>query len=244
MIKIKTFELLNGKEKSFKNIFSLCIGQVYIQSARFADYLGHYDSWYYDVTNGSLKLDNRIFDVEFIGSTSTNDNYWESSEIARIIPDEYVKLMISTRKIMEELELEELTQSKILLTEGITGILLASIYVAFAPLNTVYFCGQNDNVSVYMFVKNLPENIFKRITFSEFYHFISKIIEDFGTNCIDPKLLIESMLIENDIEYKVEKLSDFEYNTLIVAKFDEHNSVKILFGDLDNKVTLIPDCKN
>ena len=59
-----------------------------------------------------LKLDDRSFDVEYIGTTSKADNLWYSSELERVIPDKYVDLMIRTRKLMQDLNLEELTKGK------------------------------------------------------------------------------------------------------------------------------------
>lgn len=36
------------------------------------------------------------------------------------------------------------------------------IYIAFAPQDVAYFCGSGDS-KIYMFVKDLPANIFEKV---------------------------------------------------------------------------------
>lgn len=48
---------------------------------RFIDYIGKYNHWDTSLEIGFLKLDDRIFNVEYIGTTSVSDNFWYSSEL-------------------------------------------------------------------------------------------------------------------------------------------------------------------
>ena len=100
MLKKETLNLLRINEASFRDILSICVGKTYLAQNRFIDYIGNYNRWDTDITKGILKLDNKLFNVEYIGTTSTADNYWYSSELERAIPDEYVNIMINTRKTM------------------------------------------------------------------------------------------------------------------------------------------------
>ncbi len=75
--------------------------------------MGKCNQWHTELNEGILKLDDRIFNVEYIGTTSTTDNFWFSSEIESMIPDEYVNLMINTKKIMQSLNLPKVTENKI-----------------------------------------------------------------------------------------------------------------------------------
>ena len=92
------------------------------------------------------------------------------------------------------------------------------IYMAFAPENVAYFCGSGDT-SIYMFVKQLPEDIFRKINSSEFTSIVMQMISTFNIN---HKLMIKSLLIENEIQY-----NDDENN--IVAKFNENSVLTIEF---------------
>jgi len=220
MLKQETLNLLNGSEKNFKDVFSICIGKTYITQKRFIEYIGKYDSWNTDVTKGFLQLDDRNFDVEFIGTTSVSDSYWYSSELESIIPDEYVNMMINVRNKLESLNLNDVAAGKIMLQDEINGYNLSMIYIAFAQENVAYFNGSG-NTSIYMFVKNLPSELFKRINSVEFSNSIMEIVSNFNVN---HKLMVKALLIENDYEFE-------EKDNNIIAKFSENSLLTI---ELDN----------
>lgn len=231
MLKKETINLLNSNNVDFKNIFSICIGKSFLYQSRFIDYLGKYNHWDTNVKEGILKLDDRIFDVEYIGTTSTSDNFWYSSELESIIPDEYVNLMINTRKIMQSLNLQKITDGKIELNDTITGYNLSMIYIAFAPENVAYFCGSG-NTSIYMFVKNLPEEIFKKMNSVEFSNRVVEIISKFNVN---HKLLVKALLIENQIECNENQnniVAKFNDNSILTIEFDNNDLLKSISGNL------------
>ena len=70
---------------------------------RLKDYLGSFSNWDTDVREGILKLDERPFKVEYIGTTSTSDNFWYSAEEESLIPEEYSRLINRTRTYIESL---------------------------------------------------------------------------------------------------------------------------------------------
>ena len=74
-----------------------------------------------------------------------------------------------------------------------------------------------------MFVKGLPEEIFKKIKPIEFSSCIMQIISKFNVN---HKLMIEALLTENEIKYTVEENN-------ILAKFNEHSIITIEFDSND-----------
>ena len=198
------------KNASFKNLFSIAIGKPYAFQRRFIEFIGEYKSWNTSVKEGLLQLDDRRFDVEYIGTTSKSDNYWYSSELESVIPDQYVDLMIQTRKIIEKLQIPIIPQGKIELSEAVNGYNLSMIYIAFAPINTAYFNGSGDT-SIYMFVKNLPENIFERLSNVEFPNVVMEIIGTFNVNA---KLVVKSLA------------SEFDYNCV-----EEDGNLKVLFSE-------------
>lgn len=231
MLKKETLNLLNSENRNFENIFSICIGESYLYQSRFIDYLGEYDSWDTNVKEGTLKLGEKVFNVEYIGTTSNTDNYWYSSELESVIPDQYVDIMINTRKYMETLNLNELTPGKIMLNGDINGYNLSMIYIAFAPQNVAYFCGSG-NTNIYMFIKDLPNDIFRKMNSTEFTTRIMEIISTFNVN---HKLMVEALLIENEIEYEENQksiIAKFNENSIITVDFDNNGLIKNISGNL------------
>ena len=231
MLKKETLDLLNAEGLNYKNIFSICIGKSYLFQSRFIDYIGKYSHWDTNIKEGILKLDERSFNVEYIGTTSTSDNYWYSSELESLIPDEYVNLMIKIRKTMQSLNLEQLTEGKIPLTNDINGYNLSMIYIAFAPENVAYFCGSGDT-SIYMFVKQLPENIFKKMNSVEFS---SKVMEITSTFNVNHKLMVKALLCENEINYNDDNnniVAKFNENSVLTIEFDNNGLLKKVSGNL------------
>lgn len=231
MLKKETLDLLNSEGLTYKNIFSICIGKSYLFQSRFIDYIGKYSHWDTNIKEGILKLDERLFNVEYIGTTSTSDNYWYSSELESLIPDEYVNLMIKIRKNMQSLNLEQLTEGKIPLTNDINGYNLSMIYIAFAPENVAYFCGSGDT-SIYMFVKQLPENIFKKMNSVEFS---SKVMEITSTFNVNHKLMVKALLCENEIDYNDDNnniVAKFNENSVLTIEFDNNGLLKKVSGNL------------
>ena len=231
MLKKETLDLLNTEGLNYKNIFSICIGKSYLFQSRFIDYIGKYSHWDTNIKEGILKLDERLFNVEYIGTTSTSDNYWYSSELESLIPDEYVNLMIKIRKTMQPLNLEQLTEGKIPLTNDINGYNLSMIYIAFAPENVAYFCGSGDT-SIYMFVKQIPENIFKKMNSVEFS---SKVMEITSTFNVNHKLMVKALLCENEIDYNDDDnniVAKFNENSVLTIEFDNNGLLKKVSGNL------------
>lgn len=231
MLKKETTNLLNLNNVDFKDLFSICIGKSYLYQARFIDYLGKYDCWNTDVREGILRLDDRLFNVEYIGTTSKMDNFWYSSEIETVIPDEYVDLKIKSREIMTSLGFQKFTDNKIELRNDINGYNLSMIYIAFSPENVVYFCGSGDT-SIYMFVKNLPEDIFKKMSSVEFSNRVMEIISKFNVN---HKLMVKALLIENEIEYSEKEneiIALFNEKSTLTVEFDKIGLISKIYGNL------------
>ena len=231
MLKKETLNLLNSNNPTFKDVLSVCIGKSFLFQDRFINYLGEYDKWDTNIKEGTLKLGERVFNVEYIGTTSNTDNYWYSSELERVIPDQYVNLMVSTRKYMETLNLKELTQGKIMINGDINGYNLSMIYIAFAPQNVAYFCG-SENTNIYMFVKDLPDDLFKKMNPIEFKTSVMKIISTFNVN---HKLMVKALLTENEIEYKESQnsiIAKFNENSIITTELDDNGLIKSISGNL------------
>ena len=102
MLKKETIGLLDKNNVDFRDIFSICAGKSFLYQIRFREYVGKCNQWHTELNEGILKLDDRIFNVEY-----------------SMIPDEYVNLMINTKKIMQSLNLPKVTENKIELSNEI-----------------------------------------------------------------------------------------------------------------------------
>ena len=105
------------------------------------------------------------------------------------------------------------------------------IYIAFAPENVAYFCGSG-NTSIYMFVKNLPGDIFKKMNSVEFSSRVMEIISTFNIN---HKLMVKALLSENEIEYSDNQnniVAKFNDNAILTIEFDNNNLLRKISGNL------------
>lgn len=219
-LKNETLKLVNLENVSFNDLLAICIGKVYSNHRKFMDYAGTYNKWNTELDTGILKLDDKEYQVEYIGSTALNiDKFWYSSEVEKKIPDKFVNLMTKARSTMQNFNLMQYSAGKIEIQNEIDGHALAIIYTAFAPENVVYFCGVG-NINLFMFVKDLPASIFERVGSNTFIATVMEIISNFDVN---HRLMIKAFLIENGcsfVENNNEIIADFSETSKITFKFD------------------------
>ncbi|KAG4086981.1 hypothetical protein H8356DRAFT_102336 [Neocallimastix lanati (nom. inval.)] len=223
MLKQSTLDLVKSEENNFKKLFSISIVKSYSYQRRFIDYVGKYSKWNTNVKEGTLLLDNRKFNVEYIGTTSNSDNYWYSADFEKQIPAEYVNLIIQAKENLQKLNINSLATEKITLDDEeetlINGYNLSLIYMAFAPVNTALFKGSGPT-SIYMFVKDLPEKVFERITKDEFPFIVMEILESFN---VEHKLMIKALANEFDYTYR-------EIDNNIEVTFSENSKLIFKFN--------------
>lgn len=121
---------------------------------------------------------------------------------------------------MEKININDIASNQILLKDEINGYNLSMIYIAFAPENVAYFNGTGET-SIYMFVKKLPDELFRRMNSVEFTSSVMEIIAKFTVN---HRLLVKALLIENDYEFE-------ERENKIIAKFSDKSIMTIEFKD-------------
>lgn len=197
MLKKSTLELINDKN-NFKEVFSVCIGISYLYQERFIKYIGKYSRWDTDVTEGYLNLDDKTYDVEYIGTTADGDNYWYSADVEKVIPEKYVQTIVAVKDKMKKLGFDNLSKSKIELTEKNMGYKLSMIYLAMCEENVAYFCGSGQPF-IYMFVKNIPDTIFESMKSSEISGIILEIISIFD---VDHRIMVKALLNESGCTYE------------------------------------------
>ena len=215
----------------FRSVFSVCIGKSLLYQKRFIEYLGEYGHWDVSIKEGLLQLDDRKFNVEFIGTTADGDDYWYSAELESVIPDAYIDIMMNTRKTLEALNIPNITEGHILLDGDVNGFDLSMIYIAFAPQDVAYFCGSG-NASIYMFVKDLPADIFRKLEAREFPPLLMQILSEHD---VDHKLMVEALLSENDIAYEVADgkiVANFGGNSVLNVEFNADGFVSGISGNL------------
>lgn len=223
-----TFDLLESNEINFKNLFSICVGKVFSNNIEFLNYNENYSKWDTDLEIGKLMIDEKTFDVQYLGSVTTNDSMWFSAELEKSIPDEYIKMLIESRKAMKNYSVKDFYPIKVKTDENITGEMLAIICTAFVPNNeVVYFTGKTDGVNLYMLVNNFAENpeLLKNLTVNiTAEKFISRVMEIISKYELNHKLMIKSFLLNNDCTFE-------EDANILIANFPNDIKVKIIFDD-------------
>ncbi len=206
------------KEMSYRDLLSICIGKAFANQKNFQDFLGTYHRWDTDVTQGVLLIDEKVFEVEYIGTTSKRDLCWYTAEQEQIIPDEGVQIMMRIREFLKEKEVPQFYFPKAKLTNEINEHNLAMIFCMLADQKVCYFNGSGE-VSIVMFVKNLPETIFQPVSADRFFHIVMYLIQNYD---IHAREMIHSFLLENDTDF-------LEEENKIIGFFENGNEIEFQF---------------
>ena len=117
----------------------------------------------------------------------------------------------------------------------VNGYNLSMIYVAFAPENVGFYSAQG-STTINMYIKDLPEDIFKPITYDEI---VNMIVQTLKTFTVNHKLMVKALLcesgimyneIKNDIEDEIS--ATFDNGATVLIKFDNMGRVKNIIGNL------------
>lgn len=108
-----------------------------------------------------MYLDEKEYDIEFIGTSSNKDGMWFNADLEQI-DDKYLQLLYKAYENINKYGIRNLLPQKIELDDTYTDHAIASTYTAFTDGNVCYFKGSGD-VSIFTFIKGLPEEIFAPI---------------------------------------------------------------------------------
>lgn len=231
-MQVKAFELL--KEKSYQALYDLSVGKVFSNRIEMAEYIGDYSRFDTDLKTCKLWLDEKEFDVDFIGTSSLDDNMWFSAEIERQISDAGVDEIINVRKLLTRVGLEKFCPAKIELSDKLTPDMLATIYTAFMPEKQAYYIGSSGDLSLFMRINSLPDELFSYISPA---HFIPRVMEIISTtNVKNHKLMVESFLLNNGCTVKVKgnTVVGVFKETEITFVFDDKNHLLSTSGVLND----------
>ena len=222
------FDLLQGENLNFKNLFSICVGKVFSNKIEFLENIEGFENWDTDLEVGKLILDERAFDVNYLGSVTHNDNMWFSAELEKGIPDEYIKLLIECRKAMKNYGVKDFYPIKVKTNEKITGEMLAMLCTAFSPnKEVVLFNGKAEGVNLYMFVNKFEENpelIKNSVGNIPAEKFIPRVMELISKYDLNHKLMIKSFLLDNNCDFS-------EEDNVLVGNFPNEVKVKFTFDE-------------
>ena len=230
------FKLL--KEKNFQELYDLSVGKVFSNRIEMQEYVGAHSKFDTDLTTCTLKLDEKEFAVDYIGTYSLADNMWFTAELEKQIPDQGVSEIITVRKLFSQIGLSEFYAEKLQIDGSITTDMLATIYTAFMPEQQVYYAGKAGDVSLYMRVKGLPSEVLAPIGPVKF---VPRVMEIISTGSVkNHKLMVESFLLNNGCTVKVKgnKVVGVFNETEITFTFDEQNrliNTEGVLGDAGKK---------
>ena len=78
------------KDKNFKDIFSISIGKVYSNQVELCGYIKDIDAYSIDKSSGKVIINNKEYNIQFLGTYDKNSNMWITSEFDNDIKDEHV----------------------------------------------------------------------------------------------------------------------------------------------------------
>ena len=230
------FKLL--KEKNFQELYDLSVGKVFSNRIEMQEYVGAHSNFDTDLATCTLKLDEKEFAVDYIGTYSLADNMWFTAELEKQIPDQGVSEIITVRKLFSQIGLSEFYAEKLQIDGSVTADMLATIYTAFMPEQQVYYVGKAGDVSLYMRVKGLPSEVLAPIAS---FKFVPRVMEIISTGSVkNHKLMVESFLLNNGCTVKVKgnKVVGVFNETEITFTFDEQNrliNTEGVLGDAGKK---------
>ena len=238
-MKQAAYDLLKEKGTfTLKDLFSVCLGKIFSDRIEFCEYIAGYKHWDVDIVKGELFVDDKKFNVECIGTSSTRDGMWFSAELERQIPDDKVSMIIESRNLIKRLNLENLAQTKIKLDNNFTDEKLAIIYTAFySNPNCTYFIASPEDLRIFLHVKDFDgEDIIKNLTKPIPSHkFIPRVMEIISKYDVNHMLMIKSFLIHNDcniVESTKAKITALFGDKAIDFTFDEKGNFASVNGQL------------
>lgn len=214
-------------KNDYVELLSACIGKVYSNQIELQEYLGNYQKWNVTISKGELYIDDKKFDVDFLGTTSNSDGMWFNADLEKQILERYMQALFSSYKNIEKYSIGEILPKKVKLDDLYTDHSLAIIYTALSGKNTCYFKGNGD-VSIFMIFNNIPENIVKSTDANKFANRTMYIIQNFN---VKHRLMIKSFAISNGNEF-------VEENDSIIVKFTNDSSLIFKFDDKDRLINI------
>lgn len=216
---------------NFTELLSVCVGKVYSNQVELQSYLGQYQRWSVQADTGKLNIDEREFDVDFLGTTSVSDGMWINADLEELIPLEYLQDLNCVYDNIKKYGIQELLPKKIKLDNIYTDHSIAIVYTALAEKNTCYFKGSGD-VSVFTIFKSLPESLFAPINSNKFLNRTLEIISKFDVNA---KLMIKAFAINNENQFEETEdtiIVKFENDESLIFKFDDKNRLINAKGEI------------
>ncbi len=113
------------------------------------------------------------------------------------------------KKTLEKFNLGKFFIDDTKLTYEISPLKLATIMTYFAPQNTGLFHGPVQGANIYVFIKDLPNNLRVQYQSEDFITIVNNISSTFNVN---DYLMVQSFLINNDTPFQASQ-------NQIVAKF-------------------------
>ena len=122
---MKLLEL--NEDKNFNDVLAMCIGKIYSNQLELKEYLGNYSRWDVDLDSGKLYLDEKEYDVEFIGTSSNEDDMWFNADLEQI-DDKYLQLLYKAYENIDKYGIGNLLPQKIELDDLSLKYLKPDVY--------------------------------------------------------------------------------------------------------------------
>ena len=211
--------------RNFIDLLSVCMGKAQANQLNLLDILGEHKRWNVDVTRGKLTIDDKDFDIEFIGTESATNNTWLWADANNGIPEEAKTIVKQIYSIGKAYGIPEFLEDNLPIEGLINGHNLSSIACILLSDKLCYYRGKSDESApaVFMFVKSADAKIFEPVDTNRFNRIVMECISAYELN---HWLFIKSFMELNNCSIDVTEQSIigiWPNGNKFIAKFDESN---------------------
>ena len=186
-------------KSDFFSLLSLSVGSAYAwQNAMGALVIGG-SNWNVDVRARMISFGDRAFPCGILGSENTSEGtwLWGWANTESNLPEMFIAPSRRARRTLADVP--EFTAAKFMLDEIHTGHNLAMVSICASDKNVCYYgCPIDDDLSIFVQIEDLPEEVFSPLPLNELMKVYVDVISRFYC---DHRLLAAGMLYQNGYEF-------------------------------------------
>lgn len=205
--KVSVFETgVELKKGDYPKLFSACVGKVAANQIAFMHEIIGDKQWKLDLEEGYFYSDDERYEAQLIGNEFSGEALgwqwgWDQNYP---IPEAVRKDIQIVKTIGEEHRYQQLTHEKMMRHGLISGQSMATVATALHPENVCYFCCPYEKGAAFIWLKNLPESIFKPVSALGVSEVCRQLAEQYP---LHHETLVRSFLAQN--HYSIKKDGNF-----------------------------------
>ncbi len=200
------------KKDSWLDVFSMSLGKILANQLVCSELVVKDQDWQVDFDAGTISFGQDEYQLQFIGSESSESNTWLWGwENINGFPKEVILLAEQMKVIAEEWRLKPMQSAEFDLTDGLNGYHMAIVTAALSEDSVCFYRGLHVGGAVFIAFSPETREVFAPVDIERFVSTAMQCVQEFSVN---HELFIQSFLFQNEIEYEWEDQS-------IIAHFDQ-----------------------